>query len=67
MLWYVYTLGAAHILLLAAALTLSKRQPAQHRFILGDQRLCHAAEAGLLSSASHLANLDGLVAFVPGF
>jgi hypothetical protein len=67
MLVYVYTLGAADILLLAAALTWCKQHPAQPGFISGDERLCHPAEADLLSSASHLANWDGFVASVPGF
>jgi predicted nucleic acid-binding protein len=40
----VYTLRASDSLQLAAALTWCQQQPAQRRFISGDQRLCEAAE-----------------------
>jgi predicted nucleic acid-binding protein len=41
----VYALRAADSLQLAAALTWCQQQPAQRRFISGDERLCDAAEA----------------------
>lgn len=41
----VYTLRPSESLQLAAALTWCQQQPAQRRFISGDQRLCDAAEA----------------------
>jgi predicted nucleic acid-binding protein len=41
----VYALRASDSLQLAAALTWCQRQPAQRRFISGDQRLCEAAKA----------------------
>ena len=41
----VYTLRAADSLQLAAALIWCRQQPAQRRFISGQERLCDAAEA----------------------